>query len=91
MRQFATSLCILFLCGCATRATMNQLNVGMTRQQVFDLLGNAHTKAAHDNVEIFVFTLGDPSPFSTHTDYYVKLVDGKVTGFGDSDDFDPNK
>jgi outer membrane protein assembly factor BamE (lipoprotein component of BamABCDE complex) len=91
LKTLAAVALVSLICGCATRSSMNQLSVGMTKEQVLDILGTPHTKEAHNDVEVLDYTLGDPSPFSTHTTYYVELRNSKVTSFGERDDYDPNK
>ena len=80
-------LCLLavFLVGCAASGKMNQLRVGMTKQQAITALGSPTSTSAIDDVEYLNYRLS-PGIFMID-DYFVKVKNGKVEAFGRSGDF----
>ena len=79
-------LSVVFLIGCAGSAKkMNQLNLGMTKQEVIEAIGEPTSTSAKRNAEYLNYHLSTGG-FYTNT-YYVRLLDGKVDAFGQAGDF----
>jgi hypothetical protein len=75
---------VIVLTGCTTATKMNNLNVGMTKEQVLAVMGSPDNTAAPGNgIESLRYALSTWSNGAhiTHW-YYVKLVDGKVVSYG---------
>src|SRR5665213_367646 len=83
-----------FLFGCATAGQMNRLSLGMTKQQVIDVMGTPHSVAAHENTEYLNYFLTEDETkayYGTTTPYFVRLINGKVDAYGRRGDFDSSK
>ena len=82
-------LCILVLSllmiGCSSSKKINQISIGMTRDQVIEQMGKPNSTSAKDDVEYLNYKLASGSFF--RDDYYVRLVDGQVDAYGRSGDF----
>jgi hypothetical protein len=86
-RTMALVILVAALCGCHTTSQdLNRLNLGMTKQQVVGTLGEPHTTAAQGNIEFLTYWL-DRENMGGKDEYFVKLVDGKVTTYGHKGDF----
>ena len=73
---------VALLAGCATADKLNQIQIGMTRDQVTAILGAPDSTSAQANVEYLTYYLeGDPN-YGREQPYMVRLVDGKVESFG---------
>lgn len=93
MKQTVAMLAILLsigLAGCAptTLDKMNNVSIGMDKQQVISAMGSPTETRAAEGVEYLVYHL------RTHTDirrakkpYFVKLQNGQVTAYGEIGDF----
>lgn len=91
-------LLIALLAGCATAESrkMNQVSLGMTKQQVIEVLGPPVSTSAKSGVEYLNYRFlevdaverrhADPT-----TPYYVRLVEGRVESYGRLGDFDSTK
>jgi hypothetical protein len=86
---------LLTVFGCATATRMNGISVGMTKQEVIRAMGEpSSTAAPGGDYEVLRYRL---TPDHAHAirfiteEYFVKLVDGKVTSFGKVGDFDSAK
>jgi hypothetical protein len=76
-------LALLVLVGCAAKT--NQIRLGMTREQVVDVMGTpASTSEMGDTVYLKYRLYGD---WIFPERYFVRLVDGKVDAFGRVGDF----
>jgi hypothetical protein len=71
------------MAGCASN--MNQLKLGMTKEQVIVELGNPASTSARENTEYLKYQLCTDWIFTDR--YYVRLTDGKVDAFGRVGDF----
>jgi hypothetical protein len=81
-------LSVAFLFGCAGAGSfqrMNNLKIGMTKQEVIEAIGVPNSISATRNVEYLKYRI-DTGLFSTDK-YYVRLVNGKVESYGQSGDF----
>lgn len=75
----ATSL----LAGCSSAQGLNAIHVGMTRQEVINVLGAPTSSSAQGGVEIMRYNLytGFFSPV-WYQNHYVQLVQGRVASYG---------
>jgi hypothetical protein len=71
------------LAGCATSEILNNVRIGMTKDQVIAMLGKPDSMSAQSNVEYLTYyLLNTGSDFERDQPYMVRLVDGKVESFG---------
>jgi len=74
---------------------MNRLSVGMTKQEVIGAMGEPQSSAAPGGgIEMLRYHLADNSDaalLGNYTEYYVKLVEGKVDSYGRMGDFNSTK
>jgi len=70
------------LAGCATSEKLNDLHIGMTKDQVLGLFGKPDSTTAQANVEYLTYYLVAESGYGRDQPYLVRLVDGKVESFG---------
>jgi hypothetical protein len=79
----ATLIATAFLTACSSSQGMNNLRIGMTKQEVVQTLGNPSSVNASGNKEILKYGLFDgTSSTAWNQDYYVGLENGRVVGFG---------
>lgn len=79
------SLSIL-VSGCAGSAkSINSLNVGMTKAEVIEAMGEPSYTSGAKNVEILSYKLTSNSLFSET--YFVRIVNGSVDRFGPQGSF----
>ena len=79
-------IAVIFLFGCAgSSRKMNQLNLGMTKQEVIEAIGEPTNTSAKRNTEYLNYHL-TTGGFYTSV-YYVRLLDGKVDAYGQAGDF----
>lgn len=74
-------------CSSPNASAMNDLRVGMNRSAVVSELGQPETTSAAGSSEVLTYHLKsrrDGSP----GEYFVKLVDGRVTAFGLKSDYE---
>jgi outer membrane protein assembly factor BamE (lipoprotein component of BamABCDE complex) len=96
MRLAITSL-LLFLVGCTTSSeTMTELSMGMTKSEVFRLMGKPDSISATNGTEYLTYTLRTETSFTRNTfgyegQYFVRLVNGRVDSYGKMGDFDTTK
>ncbi|HTQ31311.1 MAG TPA: SHOCT domain-containing protein [Opitutaceae bacterium] len=85
MKAKITALALFFvalLAGCSTADKLNQIQIGMTKDQVITILGAPDSTSAQANVEYLTYYLeGDPG-YGRDRPYMVRVVDGKVESFG---------
>ena len=91
MRHHLIVLAGVLLTGCATATHLNRVSVGMTKQQVIATMGAPASTRATQGTEYLMYRLSKDSilglqPFPT--DYYVRLVNGRVDAYGEMGDFD---
>ena len=62
----------------------NNLKLGMTRKEVVQIMGEPQSIGADAHNEFLNYTLPEktPAPSSLHALYHVRLLDGRVDGFG---------
>ncbi|MEJ2656096.1 MAG: hypothetical protein P8012_02740 [Desulfobacterales bacterium] len=79
-------LSIAFLFGCAESfQRMNNLKIGMTKQEVVKTIGAPYITSASGNVEYLKYRTYGGIFYSD--EYYVRLLDGKVDAYGQKGDF----
>jgi len=72
--------------GCAGSAKkINHLNIGMTKAEVIEAMGEPNYTSATSNVEILSYKLTSYSLFSDM--YFVRIKNGKVDRFGQQGSF----
>jgi len=84
----------LTLVGCATSHNMNKINLGMTKQQVIEVLGPPVSTSATAGVEYLNYRFSETSDhafFGITTPYFVRIIEGKVNAYGRLGDFDSTK
>ena len=72
---------------------MNDIEVGMTKQQVIQIMGQPGSTSAINNIMYLNYSLHEwnhPAGRET-TAYFVRLIDGKVESYGKMGDFDSAK
>ena len=97
MRFIWTLACALLLAGCVTTSdSMAELSVGMSKSEVIKLLGKPDSVSAQSGVEYLTYTLRTETSFTRNTwgyqsQYFVRLIGGKVESYGRVGDFDSTK
>jgi hypothetical protein len=89
-----TLVIALLFFGCATARKINQINVGMTKEEVIAVMGPPVSTSAKEGVEYLNYKLSetdDDAFMGWTTPYYVRIRDGKVDAFGRHGDFDSTK
>jgi len=73
---------------------MNNINLGMTKQNVIKSLGRPVSTSAQGGAEYLNYKFAETSDddfYGHYSDYYVRIVDGKVESYGRLGDFDSTK
>jgi hypothetical protein len=83
IRLVALGLAVVTVLGCASQ--LNQVKLGMTKDQVISAVGAPSSTSAMENTEYLKYQLCSDWIFSDR--YYVRLTDGKVDAFGRVGDF----
>lgn len=85
-RIIVVLLLVAFLFSCAaSHQKMNNLKIGMTKQEVIEAIGVPDRTSASGNVEYLKYRI-DTGIFSSDL-YLVRLLDGKVDAYGQRGDF----
>jgi hypothetical protein len=76
--------CAVLLTGCYTAEKLNSIHIGMTKDQVTNLLGRPDSTSAQANIEYMTYYLSTDNGrmYGGDQPYSVRLVDGKVESFG---------
>lgn len=88
---WAAFILTTLLVGCATSHKMNEISLGMTKQQVIEKLGPPVSTSAAPGVEYLNYRFsetGDHAYYGISTPYFVRIVGGKVDAYGRRGDFD---
>ena len=86
MRALIFGLMALLLAGCVTGQQARQLGIGMARTEVVEIMGAPDGVQANGQTEVLKYSNRLMSGWSWDTtDYYVTLVDGRVTGYGNGE------
>lgn len=91
MKSLQLIIAITFLTGCANSHKINRVEIGMTKKQVIQEVGSPSSIAAQKNREYlryFLYSTDDDAFYGRATEYYVRIIDGKVESFGKMGDFD---
>jgi hypothetical protein len=78
----ASLVIIGLLVGCNSAAQLNNVRIGMTKDQVLAMLGTPDSTSAQANVEYLTYYLEGDSEYGRDRPYMVRVVDGKVESFG---------
>ncbi|QPK64810.1 SHOCT domain-containing protein [Methylomonas sp. LL1] len=99
MIKSLTFIAVITLNGCmamifGTADQLNQLTIGMPKQEVLTLLGPPKSVSANEGIEYMQYSwvktvIAADGNFPE--DYYVAIRDGKVSNFGRKGDFDSAK
>lgn len=90
----AAFISIAMVSGCATAYKMNQISIGMMKQQVVEILGPPVSISAKSGVEYLNYRFSETDAQArayVTTPYFVRLVNGKVESYGRLGDFDSTK
>lgn len=80
--------------GCATSHKINKIGIGMTKQQVIEVLGPPVSTSATSGVKYLNYRFsetGDHAFYGITTPYFVRIVDGMVEAYGRLGDFNSTK
>lgn len=88
--------CLALLSGCVhpSAGKMNNLAVGMTKQEVVQVMGLPVSTSAQAGAAYLTYQLDEENFVRSQghlVRYYVRLIDGKVESFGRVGDFDSTK
>jgi hypothetical protein len=72
----------VLLAGCASSAKLNDIHIGMTKDEVKLILGTPDSTSAQANVEYMTYYLDAQSGYGRDQPYMIRLVNGKVESFG---------
>lgn len=75
-------LLVTLLAGCITANQLNDVRIGMTKDQVISLLGKPDSTSAQANIEYMTYYLTTDNGYGRDVPYMVRMVDGKVESFG---------
>ncbi len=84
----------LAITGCTTAAKLNEINIGMSKQQVMQILGAPSSTSATKGVEYMRYNFyRNTAGFAgrSHKNYFVKIINGVVESYGQIGDFDSTK
>ena len=85
-RIILTFLLVVFLLGCAgIHQQMNNLKIGMSKQEVIEAFGAPNSTSASGKVEYLKYRINTGILYSDT--YFVRLLDGKVDAYGQRGDF----
>jgi len=85
-RIIVVNLFVVFLFGCAgSFQKMNNLKIGMTKQEAIEAVGSPNSTSASGNVQYLKYRIN--SGIFSSDEYYVRLIDGKVEAYGQKGDF----
>jgi hypothetical protein len=76
---------LMVIAGCASSKKINEITLGMSRDQVITQMGAPNSTSAKDNIEYLNYKLATDGLF--RDDYFVRLVDGQVDAYGRAGDF----
>jgi len=84
-RMLMVFLLTIFVLGCAGSKKINRVNLGMSKAEVLELMGEPDSTSEAMEVQYLRYRLITDVVFSD--DFYVRLEEGKVTGYGRFKDF----
>ena len=72
----------VFLVGCESSAKLNNIRIGMSKEEVQSILGTPDSTSAQANVEYMTYYLDAESGYGRDQPYMIRLVNGRVESFG---------
>ena len=82
----AVIVCVVWLLGgCASETRTNRLQLGMARAEVLSIMGQPQNTRASGQTEYLVYRLRDS--IGNPSEFFVRIVDGKVDAYGRPGDF----
>ncbi len=84
-RLFILVLTTLLLLGCASARKMNSLSLGMTREEVIEVMGSPDSTSEIEDILYLKYRLSSGGIYKD--DYYVRLKDGEVDAYGREGNF----
>lgn len=87
---FITASFLIFY-GCATAYKMNNLSLGMTKQEAIKVMGSPESISATEGVEYLNYSLKKFSTDPFLDPYFVRIENGKVVAYGRMGDFNSTK
>ncbi|HTT56896.1 MAG TPA: SHOCT domain-containing protein [Opitutaceae bacterium] len=75
-------LLVALLAGCVTADRLNDIRIGMTKDQVISILGKPDSMSAQGNIEYLTYYLVTDTGYGRDAPYSVRIVNGKVESFG---------
>jgi Short C-terminal domain/SmpA / OmlA family len=73
---------VALLGGCATADKLNNIRVGMTKDQALAIMGKPDSTSGTANVEYLTYYLEGDGTYGRDRPYMLRVVDGKVESFG---------
>ena len=90
MKRLSVLLVLIFVSGCATAHKISKVQLGMTKNEVIQVMGPPDSISAKGNIEYLNYQLqefGIDNRLITRP-YYVRILEGRVDSFGRLGDFD---
>lgn len=82
------AIVVPILAGCATTSgKLGNVALGMSKEQVLKVMGRPHLVSAQTPVEYLTYNLENEG-MDVKREYFIKLVNGTVTAYGQKGDFD---
>ena len=78
----ASLLIVGLLVGCNSAEQLNNIHIGMSKDQVLAIMGTPNSTSAQANVEYLTYYLEGDAEYGRDRPYMVRLVDGKVESYG---------
>jgi len=91
IRVLVVVLSSLLIAGCATAHKISSVQIGMTKEEVINVMGPPASTSAKSGTEYLNYSLSetdDQAFYGITRPYYVRLINGKVDSFGRLGDFD---
>ncbi len=85
---------IIFISGCANAYKINNVSLGMTKAQVIEVMGRPNSTLAKGDIEYLSYLLyetDEQASYDWPTNYFIRIIDGKVESYGRMGDFDSTK
>lgn len=87
-KTIVISLLTFILCGCdqmaKNRDNLNKIEIGMKKDQVFEIMGKPYRREAESNLEWWLYGTQYGSMYATESEYLTPLLfkDGELIGWG---------
>ena len=91
MKNICCFLLVLTLLGCAMAQRINDVQVGMTREEVISAIGKPTSISAKDGIKYLNYRFSETIDHAIQgvtIPYYVRLINGRVDSYGRAGDFD---